>query len=151
MRGLQSRNVGASLKNFAVNNQETNRMTVSAEVDERTLRELYLPAFEAVVMREQSWTVMCAYNRVNGIHAAEHEWLLTTVLRNEWGFTGLVVSDWGAVVDRVAALRAGLDLEMPSPVAESKRRGRRRGTPRPSESRCDRIDRACEKRWGLAA
>lgn len=121
VRGLQSRNVGASLKHFAVNNQETNRMTVSAEVDERTLRELYLPAFETVVMREQPWTVMCAYNRVNGVHASQNEWLLTTVLRNEWGFTGLVVSDWGAVVDRVAALRAGLDLEMPGPVAESKK------------------------------
>lgn len=119
VRGLQSRGVGASLKHFAANNQETNRMTVSADVDERTMRELYLAAFENVVTREQPWTVMCSYNRINGVYAAENEWLLTHVLRDEWGFTGLVISDWGAVDNRVSALRAGLDLEMPGPVPDS--------------------------------
>lgn len=119
VRGVQSRGVGASLKHFAANNQESDRMTVSAEVDERTLREIYLPAFERVVTAEQPWTVMCSYNRINGIPAAEHHWLLTEVLRDEWGFEGLVVSDWGAVESRVPALAAGLDLEMPGPQAGS--------------------------------
>lgn len=119
VRGLQGQGVGASLKHFAVNNQETNRMTVSAEVDERTLREIYFPAFETIVTREQPWTVMCSYNRINGTAAAESNWLLTTVLREEWGFRGLVVSDWGAVDERVPALTAGLDLEMPGPQAGS--------------------------------
>ena len=115
VRGLQSRGVGASLKHFAVNSQETDRMRISADVDERTLREMYLRAFQKVVTRAQPWTVMCAYNRINGVYASEHHWLLTEVLRGEWGFEGLVVSDWGAVVDRVRAVAAGLDLTMPGP------------------------------------
>jgi len=119
VRGIQSRGVGASLKHFAANNQETNRMTVSSEVDERTLREIYLPAFESIVRREQPWTLMCAYNKINGVYAAENHWLLTEVLRDEWGFEGLVVSDWGAVDQRVPALAAGLDLEMPGPQKDS--------------------------------
>jgi len=117
--GLQSTGVGASLKHFAANNQETNRMTVSAEVDERTLRELYFPAFETIVKRENPLTVMCSYNRINGIWAAENHWLLTTVLRDEWGFDGLVMSDWGAVDNMVPALAAGTDLEMPGPQRDT--------------------------------
>jgi beta-glucosidase len=113
--GIQSLGVGASLKHFAANNQETRRMTVSSEVDERTLRELYLPAFEAAVTRAKPWTVMCCYNRVNGTHGSEHRHLLTEILRDEWGFDGLTVSDWGAVHDRPKALAAGLELEMPGP------------------------------------
>lgn len=113
VRGIQSAGVGASVKHFAANNQETDRMRISAEVDERTLREIYLAAFEHVVTTAAPSTVMAAYNRINGEYASQHRWLLTTVLREEWGFEGLVVSDWGAVTDQVAAVSAGLDLEMP--------------------------------------
>jgi beta-glucosidase len=112
--GLQSTGVGASLKHFAANNQETDRLLVSSDVDPRPLREIYLRAFQRVVTEAQPWTVMCSYNRINGVHASQDPWLLTDVLRGEWGFQGLVVSDWGAVAQRVPALRAGLDLEMPS-------------------------------------
>ncbi len=114
VQGVQSEGVGTSLKHYAANSQETDRMRRDSQVDERTLREIYLSAFGKVVRRAQPWTVMCSYNKINGVQASENHWLLTEVLRGEFGFEGLVVSDWGAVWDRVAALKAGLDLEMPA-------------------------------------
>ena len=115
INGIQSKGVGTSLKHFAVNNQEFQRFSIDAQVDERTLREIYLPAFEKAVKQAQPWTVMCAYNKVNGSYCSEHHYLISEILKTEWGFEGLVVSDWGAVHDRVASLRAGIDLEMPGP------------------------------------
>lgn len=111
--GVQSAGVGACVKHFAANNQETERTRISVEVDERTLRELYLVAFERVVHDAEPWALMCSYNRIGGTYASAHRWLLTTVLREEWGYEGVVVSDWDAVHDKVATVRAGLDLEMP--------------------------------------
>jgi beta-glucosidase len=113
VKGVQSRETGTSLKHFAANNQEAGRMLIDSVVDERALREIYLSAFETVVKKAHPWTVMCSYNKINGVHASDNSWLLRTVLRREWGFDGLVVSDWGAVNNRVAGIRAGLDLEMP--------------------------------------
>ncbi|NCF79345.1 MAG: hypothetical protein GWP34_05530, partial [Alphaproteobacteria bacterium] len=114
VQGVQSTGTGTSLKHFAVNNQEAQRMVVDTLVDRRTLFEIYLPAFEAAVSQAQPWTVMCAYNRFNGIYCSEHEDLLTSILRDRWGFRGLVVTDWGAVNNRPRGIAAGLELEMPS-------------------------------------
>ena len=113
VRGIQSEGVGACLKHFAANHQETGRMVVDTVVDERTLRELELRAFEIAVRKSRPWTVMSAYNRLNGTYCSDHRWLLTDVLREEWGFDGLVMTDWGGMNDRVAATAAGCDLEMP--------------------------------------
>lgn len=113
VRGVRSMHIGTSLKHFAANNQEYRRLSCSAQIDERTLREIYLAAFETAVKEAKTDTVMCSYNRINGEFASENQKLLTEILRDEWGFEGYVMSDWGAVNDRVKALEAGLDLEMP--------------------------------------
>jgi len=116
VKGLQSKNVGASVKHYACNNQEIERFRGNSGVDERTLREIYLPAFEAIVKETQPWTVMCAYNRVNGTYASEHDHLLNEILKDEWGFKGAVISDWGANHTTVASAAGGLDVEMPGPA-----------------------------------
>lgn len=122
IQGVQSKNVGVSLKHFACNNQETRRMTSDSQVDERSLREIYLAGFEAAVKEGKPWTVMCSYNQVNGSFAAENHRLLTEILRDEWGFDGYVVSDWGATADRVKGIEAGMDLEMPGPGESNTKR-----------------------------
>ena len=121
IQGIQSKNVGTSVKHFAANNQEHRRMSSDSVVDERTLREIYFPAFEAAAKRGKAWTFMCSYNKLNGEYASQNRWLLTDVLRGEWGFDGYVMSDWGAVSDRVLGVKAGLDLEMPSSGGERDR------------------------------
>ncbi len=117
--GVQKNGVGTSLKHFAANNQEWRRMSISSEMDERTLREIYLTAFEKTIKASQPWTVMCSYNKINGTYSCENDTLLNKILRDEWGFKGLVMTDWGAMNDRIEALKAGLDLEMPSSHGET--------------------------------
>lgn len=122
INGVQSNNVGVSLKHFAVNNQENRRMTISAEVDERALREIYLAAFETAVKQAQPWTIMCSYNKINGVFSSENPWLLDKVLRKEWGYEGFVMTDWGAINNRVEGVKAGLELEMPSSGGKNDRK-----------------------------
>lgn len=118
IQGVQRHGVGTSLKHFAVNSQEYRRQSSTSEVDERALREIYLAGFERTVKKAKPASVMCSYNRINGVFANDNQWLLTDVLRREWGYDGMVVSDWGAVNDRVAGIEAGMDLEMPSSNGE---------------------------------
>lgn len=147
VNGVQSKGVGVSVKHFAVNSQEAFRMTISAEVDERTLREIYLPAFENTVKKAKPWTLMCAYNKINGEYCSENKWLLTDVLRKEWGFSGFVMSDWGAVSDRVKGVEAGLELEMPG----SGGRNDRKIVEAVESGKLDEkvLDKACERVLGI--
>ena len=115
VKGLQSENVGASVKHFIANNQETNRQSVSAEISERTLREIYLPAYRRVIKEAQPFTIMAAYNQINGGHATENNYIMNSILRKEYGFTGVLLSDWGGVKSTIQSLNASLDLEMPGP------------------------------------
>ena len=117
INGVQSRHIGTSIKHFALNNQEYYRMSNSSNASERTIREIYFPAFEIAVKESQPKTVMCSYNKINGTYASDNKWLLTDVLRDEWDFKGFVMTDWGAVDDRVQGIRAGLELEMPGNTA----------------------------------
>ena len=122
VEGLQSKGVGACIKHFALNNSENYRFMGNSAASENTVRRLYLKPFEHIVRHAHPAAVMCAYNRVNGVFCSENRWLLTDILRDEWGFDGVVMTDWGAVHDRVAAIKAGLDLEMPGDTAICRRR-----------------------------
>ncbi|MBN8953628.1 MULTISPECIES: glycoside hydrolase family 3 C-terminal domain-containing protein [unclassified Rhizobium] len=113
INGMQKNGVGASLKHFACNNSEVQRTTMSSVVEERALREIYLAGFERAIRKSNPWTVMSSYNRLNDVQAAENHWLLTEVLRDDWGYDGVVVSDWHGIKDRPASLNAGNDLDMP--------------------------------------
>ena len=116
VNGVQSRQVGVSVKHFALNNQEYERFTISSECSERAIREIYFPSFERTVKEAKPWTVMCSYNKINGTYACQNKWLLSDVLKKEWGFEGPVISDWFATHSAVPAAKAGLDLEMPGPA-----------------------------------
>ena len=115
IEGIQSQNVGACMKHYLANNQEKARVSSNSVVDERTLREIYLAGFEKAVKEAQPWTLMCSYNKINSVYASDHKELMTDVPRGEWGFQGAIMTDWGAMNDRVEAIKAGLDLEMPGP------------------------------------
>ena len=138
VEGLQGEGVGASLKHYAANNQEENRMTVSVEIDERTLREIYLAAFEHVVKAANPWTVMASYNKVDGVYATENRRLLIDILKDEWGYDGVVVSDWGAVHATAAAANGGTDLEMPGPAQLVRRQAAGGGEGRRGPAGADR-------------
>ena len=114
VQGVQSRGVGACLKHFALNNMETRRQNNDSVCDMRTMREIYLAAFEKAVTESRPWTMMCSYNRINGVFASDNKLLMTDILREEWGFDGFVMTDWGALNDRIAAIKAGVELEMPA-------------------------------------
>ena len=122
IRGVQSQNVGTSLKHYLANNQEKARLVSNSVIDERALREIYLAGFEIAVKEAQPWTLMCSYNQINGTYASDNKRLMTDVPRGEWGYEGAIMTDWGAMNDRVQAIRAGLDLEMPGPCPDSERR-----------------------------
>ena len=114
INGLQSENVGACVKHFAVNNQENRRMTVNVVIDDRTLREIYLKAFQMIIAKAKPWSIMSAYIRLNGVYCTENEYLLNEILRKEWNFNGIVISDWGAENDRVSGIKVGQEIEMPA-------------------------------------
>ena len=122
IRGVQSQKVGTSLKHYLANNQEKARLASNSVIDERALREIYLAGFEIAVKEAQPWTLMCAYNQINGIYASDHKRLMTDIPREEWGYEGAIMTDWGAMNDRVKAIRAGLDLEMPGPCLDSEKK-----------------------------
>ena len=113
INGVQSKGIGTSLKHFAVNSQEERRLSISSTLDERTLREIYLTQFEIAVKNAHPYTLMCSYNRINGVYSSENPLLLNKILRDEWGYDGVVMSDWGAVNNRPLGVSSGLDLEMP--------------------------------------
>lgn len=115
IEGIQSKNVGTSMKHFLANNQEKARVSSNSVVDERALREIYLKGFEIAIKKAQPWTLMCSYNMINGIYASDNKRLMSDIPRGEWGFKGAIMTDWGAMNDRVEAIKAGLDLEMPGP------------------------------------
>jgi beta-glucosidase len=142
IRGLQGAGVGASLKHFACNNSEIDRTNMSSDVDERALREIYLAGFERAIAKSDPWTVMSAYNPLNGVQSAENRWLLTDVLREEWGYRGVVISDWHAIKDRPAAVHAGTDLDMPE---SGPRKARLRATLQAGQLDSEALDRSCRR------